>query len=95
MTATPRETLNGSFVVAVTVENQGTATTEVPVIVRGENGESSARLQIGPKQKETTRVAVQGKPQQVIVNDGSVPELKSGGHVFKFPANTDSSSSGP
>ncbi len=93
--ATPRETLNGSFVVAVTVENQGTATTEVPVIVRGENGESSARLQIGPKQKETTRVAVQGKPQQVIVNDGSVPELKSGGHVFKFPANTDSSSSGP
>lgn len=92
-TATPRETLNGSFIVAVTVENQGTATANVPVIVRGENGESSARLQVGPKQKETTRVAVQGKPQQVMVNDGSVPEVQPGVHVFKFPIPADESSS--
>ena len=91
--ATPRETLNGSFIVAVTVANQGTATANVPVIVRGENGESSARLQVGPKQKETIRVAVQGKPQQVTVNDGSVPEVQPGVHVFKFPPPADESSS--
>ena len=91
--ATPRETLNGSFIVAVTVANQGTATANVPVIVRGENGEGSARLQISPKQKETIRVAVQGKPQQVTVNDGSVPEVQPGVHVFKFPTPADESSS--
>jgi hypothetical protein len=93
--ATPRETLNGAFIVAVTVANQGTATANVPVIVVGENGESSARLQVGPKQKETTRVAVQGKPQQVTVNDGSIPEVQPGAHVYKFPvpANESSSSS--
>jgi hypothetical protein len=93
--ATPRETLNGAFIVAVTVENLGTATANVPVIVLGENGESSARLQVGPKQKETTRVAVQGKPRQVMVNDGSIPEVQPGAHVYKFPipANESSSSS--
>jgi hypothetical protein len=91
--ATPRETLNGSFIVAVTVANQGTATANVPVIVRGENGESAGRVQIGPKQKETTRIAVQGRPQQVTVNDGSVPEVQPGAHVFKFPAAAEESSS--
>lgn len=89
--AAPRETLNGSFIVAVTVSNQGTAAANVPVIVRGANGENSARLQIGAKQKETTRVAVQGKPQQVTVNDGSVPEVAPGEHVFKFPSEESSS----
>jgi hypothetical protein len=91
--ATPRETLNGSFIVAVTVANQGTATANVPVIVRGENGESAGRVQVGPKQKETTRIAVQGRPQQVTVNDGSVPEVQPGAHVFKFPIAAEESSS--
>ena len=91
--AMPRETLNGSFIVAVTVANQGTATANVPVIVRGENGESAGRVQVGPKQKETTRIAVQGRPQQVTVNDGSVPEVQPGAHVFKFPIAAEESSS--
>lgn len=89
--AVPRETLNGAYIVAVTVENQGTAAADVPVIVRGENGENIQRLQVAAKQKETTRIAVQGKPQAVTVNDGSVPEVKGGAHVYKFPTSVDSS----
>jgi|SRR5579883_139675 len=91
VTATPRETLNGAFIVAVTVENHGTAGIEVPIIVLAKDGERTGRLQVGAKQKETTRIVVQGQPQKVTVNDGSVPEQQLGAQVFTFAVASDAS----
>jgi hypothetical protein len=73
-TVFPRETLNGNFVVAVTVENNGSAGAEVPVTVRTSDGEKSARMLVRAKQKEITRISVTSVPREVLVNDGSIPE---------------------
>ncbi|HVZ18081.1 MAG TPA: hypothetical protein VG897_13245, partial [Terriglobales bacterium] len=72
--AVPRETLNNSYVVAVTVENKGGAGAEIPVTVRGASGEQTVRMMIPAHQKATTRLAVPGKPTEVTINDGTVPE---------------------
>jgi hypothetical protein len=72
--AFPRETLNGAYVVAVTVENNGSAGAEVPLSVRTPTAERSARLLVRAGQKEITRVSVTSKPTEVLVNDGAVPE---------------------
>jgi hypothetical protein len=73
-TVFPRETLNGNFVVAVTVENGGGAGAEVPITVRTSDGEKSARMLVRAKQKEITRISVTSVPREVLVNDGSIPE---------------------
>ena len=72
--AVPRETLNSSNVVAVTVENIGSAGAEIPITVRGPNIEQTQRVLVPAHQKVTTRLSVPGKPTEVILNDGSVPE---------------------
>ncbi|MGZ4816882.1 MAG: hypothetical protein ACXVZV_15820 [Terriglobales bacterium] len=73
--AVPRETLNNSYVVAVTVENTGSAGAEIPVTVRSASGEQTIRLMVPARQKVTTRLSVPGKPTEVTVNDGTVPEI--------------------
>ena len=72
--AVPRETLNNSYVVAVTVENTGGAGAEIPVTVRATSGEQTQRLFVPAHQKATTRLSVPGKPTEVTINEGTVPE---------------------
>jgi aminopeptidase N len=72
--AVSRETLNNAYVVAVTVENAGAAGAELPVTIDSTNGQKTARLLVKAGQKEITRISVTGKPIQVILGDGSVPE---------------------
>jgi hypothetical protein len=72
--AAPRQTLNNSYVVAVTVENSGNAGAEIPVTVRSANGEWTERLVVHAHQKETTRIVVAGNPTSVEINSGTVPE---------------------
>jgi hypothetical protein len=71
----PRETLNNSYVVAVTVENSGSAGAEIPVTVRATSGEQTLRVMVPAHQKVTTRLSVPGKPMEVLINDGTVPEV--------------------
>jgi hypothetical protein len=78
-TAIPRQTLNNSYVVAITVENTGGAGAEIPVTVQSESGQQTLRLLVPAHQKATTRLSVPGKPKEVIVNDGSVPESDNTG----------------
>ena len=73
VSAPSRETLNNSHVVAVTVENMGGAGAEVPVTLTADTGQKTERLVVKGHQKETTRIAISGKPSSVTVNDGSVP----------------------
>lgn len=69
-----RKTDKGTYLLTITVENTGAAGAEVPVAVNFEGGEIGQRLEVRAKSKATTRVEVSGNPQQIVVNDGSVPE---------------------
>lgn len=81
--ASPRKMLNNSFMVAVTVENLGGAGAEVPVIVKFAGGTVTKRLEVRAKSKATIRVETSSEPQEVVVNDGSVPESDMTNNVFK------------
>jgi aminopeptidase N len=75
----------GGFLVAVEVRNDGDAVAEVPVTVRAE-GKSGAltateRLRIAGRSSSSTRILFEGTPAEVVVNDGSVPEVGNSVHV--------------
>jgi hypothetical protein len=81
----PSPTSQGGYMVTVTVENLGRAGAEVPVTVRAQDGEVTKRLEVRGKSKNSIRILVPSLPQEVVVNDGSVPESHMGNHVFKVP----------
>jgi hypothetical protein len=84
----PRQNLQGGYLVAVTVENLGGAGAEVPVTVRAPGGEVSQRLEVRARSKATFRVESRGFPAAVVVNDGSVPEsdMTNNSFTVKPPA---------
>ena len=82
----PRQLENAGYMVAVTVENLGEAGAEVPVTVHMATGEASERLMIPGKSKASVRIVAPAAPQEVSVNDGSVPESGASNHVYKIEA---------
>ncbi len=70
-----------SWLVAVEVRNDGGAAAEVPVTVRSGALTETERLRIAGHSSASIRVVFQGIPQEVIVNDGSVPEATSATHT--------------
>ena len=78
-----RPTLTKSYISAITVENLANAGAEVPLIVKFAGGEVSKRLEVRAKDKATIRVETPTAPQEVIVNDGSVPESDTTNNTFK------------
>jgi len=70
----PREIVGGGYMVTVTVENLGEAGAEVPVTLRIASGDITRRVEVRGKSKASLRVAAPSLPQEVVVNDGSVPE---------------------
>jgi hypothetical protein len=82
----PRQTLSNDYVTAVTVENTGSASAEIPVTVRSDKGEDTQRLVVPAHQKATIRLSVPGKPTKVIINrDGSVPEENAINNEYDVP----------
>jgi hypothetical protein len=79
-----RKTLPGAYVVTITVNNLGTAGAEVPLTVRFAGGEVTQRLVVRGKSNGVIRVEVVKPPQEVVVNDGSVPEKNTKDNVFKI-----------
>ncbi len=77
---------NGSFMLTITLDNLGTAGAEVPVMVKFAGGEITRRIEVRAKSKAVTRVEVTSAPQEIIVNDGSVPESDTTNNVFKIEA---------
>lgn len=73
VSAPSRETLSNSHVVAITVENTGGAGAEVPITLTADTGQKTDRMVVKAHAKETTRIAISGKPTAVTVNDGSIP----------------------
>jgi hypothetical protein len=84
----PSPTPQGGYMVTVTVENLGSAGAEVPVTVRSQGSEATQRLEVGAKSKNSIRILIPSQPQEVVVNDGSVPESDMSNNVFQVqPSN--------
>jgi hypothetical protein len=75
-----KSSVAGSYLVAVEVGNDGYAECEVPVTVRSQSNEVTERLRIPARSKATHRFILQGAPVEVVVNDGSVPEVAASEH---------------
>jgi hypothetical protein len=75
---------SGGFLVTITVANLGGAGAEVPVVLQFEGGEIRRRLEVRGKSKASLRIETVGKPLQVTVNDGSVPETDLSNNTYKI-----------
>ena len=67
--------------IAVEVRNDGDAAVEVPVTVRSGKLTATERLRVLARSNASTRIVFQDTPQEVIVNDGSVPETAAMQHT--------------
>ncbi len=81
-----RKTLPEGYMLTITVENLGAAGAEVPVTVKFEGGEITKRLVVRSKSNGVIRVEVSKPPQEIVVNDGSVPESDTSNNTFKIEA---------
>lgn len=79
---------NGTFMVTVTVDNLGSPGAEVPVIVKFPGGELSKRLEVRGKNRATFRMETSASPDEIVVNDGSVPESDVTNNNFSLQAQT-------
>jgi len=80
----PRALAAGGQVVTVAVENLGAAGAETPITVRMQTGEVTKRLEVRGKSKTAIRIEVPSKPEEVLINDGSVPESDMSNHTVKI-----------
>jgi hypothetical protein len=72
-----------SFLLTITLDNRGTAGAEVPVTIKFPGGEVSKRIEVRAKSKAIFRVETSAAPQEISVNDGSVPESNVTNNTFK------------
>jgi hypothetical protein len=84
----PRAKVDGGYIVTITIENLGDAGAEVPVILRMEGGDIKKRLEVRAKSRAAVRIEAASMPQEVVVNDGSVPERDVSNNVLKIPTPT-------
>ncbi len=68
------------YLVAVEVKNDGDSVADVPVIVRSTEASIKERLRVLPHASGSVRIFFRGRPETVLVNDGSVPELRTSLH---------------
>jgi hypothetical protein len=74
------------WLVAVEVKNDGGAVAEVPVTVRSGTLTATQRLRIPARSSASTRIVFEGTPTEVLVNDGTVPEVGSSIHTRQIVA---------
>jgi len=74
-----------NYIVTTTIENHGHAAAEVPVIIQTASGEKSVRVVVKANEKGVGRIEVPVPPAKIVVNDGSVPEVKVGNNEYDVP----------
>jgi hypothetical protein len=79
-----RKTLTEGYLLTITVENLGGAGAEVPLTVKFAGGEVTKRLVVRGKSNGVIRVEIPQSPEEIVVNDGSVPESDMTNNVFKI-----------
>ena len=65
------------YLVAVDISNDGLAGAEVSVTIRSHDSTVTERVRLDGKSKTVHRMTVNGAPVEVIVNDGTVPEVQA------------------
>jgi hypothetical protein len=70
----------GSYIVAVDIANSGTVEVQVPVSVSSGTATVTEKLRIPAKSRVSHRFVLQGQPEEVAVNDGTVPEVEASVH---------------
>lgn len=90
---TPEEA--GMWLVAVDISNSGYATAEIPVIVRNDQATVTRRIVVPGRAKATQRIQIFGRPTEVQVNDGTVPETEASIHITRLDQTPPSSSQMP
>lgn len=70
-----------SWLVTVNLANNGYAAAEVPVTVRSAKTSITQRVLIPARGNVSRRILIQGKPTEVQLNDGAVPETQASVHV--------------
>jgi hypothetical protein len=78
-----RATVPPTHVTTVTVENAGGAAAEVPVTVLFDGGEVRQMVLLKSQDKQVLRVETQGRPTEIVINDGSVPESDLANNTYK------------
>jgi len=78
----PAET--GNWLVTVNIANNGFASVEVPVSVRSDSNSVTQRVVVPARGKVSPHLLVLGKPIEVQVNDGVIPENDSTVHLTKI-----------
>jgi hypothetical protein len=76
-----RNGIGVSWLIAVEVHNAGYVNVDVPVTVRSGNLTTTQRVAVPPRSSATTRILFEGTPQEVQVNDGTVPETTTPIHI--------------
>jgi hypothetical protein len=72
------------WLVAVSVRNDGEAAAEVPVTVRSAKLTATERLRVPGRSNAAIRIVFQDTPEEVVVGDGTVPELRENVHTRKI-----------
>jgi hypothetical protein len=83
-TVFPAPAQAGNWLVAVNISNAGYAAAEVPVTVKSDTNSTTQRAVVPGHGKAVQRILILGKPTQVQVNDGTVPETQASIHVKKL-----------
>jgi len=68
------------WLVSVTARNDGAAAAEVPVVIRSGTFTNTRRLLIPAYGQTTDRILVEAAPTQVLLNDGTTPEVRNSLH---------------
>ena len=77
---TSRDGLPAGWLVPVEVRNDGAAEVEVPITVQSSSAKETRRLRIAGRSSVSTRIIFTSRPEQVEVNDGSIPEAETSIH---------------
>jgi hypothetical protein len=71
----------GSWIVAVDIGNTGYAAAEVKLTVHSASNTVDERILVPARGKATPRILIVGKPTEVQLNDGTVPETEATVHL--------------
>jgi hypothetical protein len=77
---------DAGWLVAVTIRNDGAATADVPLVIRSGTFSVTKRERIPGFTSISDRIIVETEPTQVLVNDGSVPEVRTSHHTRELVA---------
>jgi hypothetical protein len=74
----------GNWLVTVNIANGGYASPEVSVTVRSDTNSVTRSIHVPARGKAPLRLLILGKPTEVQVNDGTVPEAQATIHITKL-----------